>query len=238
MIRFVFATLAVLFLNSPTRADERVIGFASEVAINVDSTIDVTETISVNVEGAHIKHGIWRDFLTCYRGSQGREIDKGFDITSVKRNGQNENYALEEVLGGVRVKIGNGDVLLAYGTHTYEITYRAKKELSYFNNYDALFWNVTGGNWTLPIDKVEAIIHLPPEAKIIHHVGSTGELGSMGRDYYEKLSETSIYYAATTRQLVPGEGFVVAIAFTKGIVEQLRAQNEKFTSFCGVGFGI
>ena len=71
MIRFVFATLALLFLNAPTSADERVIGFASKVAINVDSTIDVTETISVNVEGVHIKHGIWRDFLTCYRTRKG-----------------------------------------------------------------------------------------------------------------------------------------------------------------------
>ena len=51
--------LAVLALGAVSaRAEERIFSFDSRIAVNADMSVDVTETITINVEGTNIKRGI------------------------------------------------------------------------------------------------------------------------------------------------------------------------------------
>ena len=239
MRRLTATVFFFILLLSPGLAAERITNFISEVGINVDSSIDVTETIAVNVEGDQIKRGILRDFPTRYRSRDGSEVEIGFDVVAVKRDGQSENYAVESIANGVRIKIGNRDVLLAPGPHSYEISYRATKEMGFFEGFDELYWNVTGNGWTFPIERAEAIIHLPPGAKIIQHAAYTGPQGAKGTDYRVTSSEGTIYRAQTTSGLAPGEGFTVAVGFTKGIVTPPPPEADTTKqSFIAMGGGL
>ena len=74
------AALAALLLaagRSGGRAHPR---FDSQVAIQKDGTLDVTETIHVRVENVAINHGIFRDFPTRYKAPGGRRVRVGFDL--------------------------------------------------------------------------------------------------------------------------------------------------------------
>ena len=50
-------------------ADERILGFHSEIRVMSDGIIEVTETIKVRAEGNRIRRGIYRDFPTEYQDS-------------------------------------------------------------------------------------------------------------------------------------------------------------------------
>ncbi len=213
--------LALLFLASlalDAEAIERITQFTSEATVNKDASLTVRETIAIVSEGDQIKHGIYRDFPTRYRSRHGFRVNAGFEVESVRRDGKAEPYALESISNGKRVKIGSGDVFVDPGPHTYEITYRATRELGFFKDYDELYWNVTGNDWKFPIEHAESIIHLPSGANIIQHAEYTGAQGESGSSFEVLEAAGDRYRARTTATLYPGQGFTVAVAWPKGFV--------------------
>jgi len=218
MLRYVIALLALFWLASPAAAEERILSFLSDVTVNRDSSLAVVETITVNAEGDRIRRGIFRDFPTRYVTLEGTSMEVGFEAESVRRDGQSEPYGLEDIANGVRVRIGSRDVFLSPGSHTYEISYRTTRQLGFFADYDEIYWNVTGNSWEFAIDEAAVAIHLPEGAAIRQHAAYTGPQGAQGKDFTVLAAEGGLYRAATSRALSPGEGFTVAVGFTKGIV--------------------
>ncbi len=134
-------------------AEEKITSFISDVTVNADASLEVRERISVNAEGDEIRRGILRDFPTIYTDRNGVRVKVGFEVIEVLRNGRSEPFGLESLSNGTRIRIGNKDVLIGSGIHVYEITYRTTRQLGFFEDYDELYWNVTGNGWTFPIDR-------------------------------------------------------------------------------------
>jgi uncharacterized membrane protein YgcG len=196
---------------------ERITAFSSDITIGRDGTLTVRETISVNAQRNRIQRGIFRDFPTVYGDDLGNRYRVGFDVQSVTRNGQEENFVLENIANGRRVRIGNADVFLTPGIHDYTIVYTTNRQIGFFEDYDSLYWNVTGNGWEFAIDYAEAVIRLPGENLEEFEV-YTGPEGASGRDATAtRLSADTVRFA-TTRRLGPGEGLTVAVSFPKGIV--------------------
>ena len=213
------ALLAIcLALASPALADERIKSFLSDVTVNADASIDVTETIVVTSEGNQIRHGIFRDFPTTYTDGHGQRVIVGFDVLGVRRDGRAEPYVLESLPNGTRIRIGDKDVWLEDAPHRYEISYRTTRQIGFFEKYDELYWNVTGNGWDFPIDAARVTITLPRGATIIQHAEFTGSYGSTS-DYSRVLAaEGNVFTAETTLALDPRQGFTVAVAWQKGLV--------------------
>ncbi|MGY9105650.1 MAG: DUF2207 domain-containing protein, partial [Alphaproteobacteria bacterium] len=77
-------------------------------------------------------------------------------VQSVMRNGRDENFVLENIANGQRVRIGNADTFLDLGIHVYTISYTSKGQIGFFEEHDELYWNVTGNGWDFAIDAAEA----------------------------------------------------------------------------------
>ena len=216
----VFAFLVGLLIAfvAPVRADERITSFISEVTVNADASLDVRETITVNAEGFDIRRGILRDFPTIYNDRRGTRVRVGFDVLDVRRDGRAEPYAIESISNGKRIRIGDKDVLLSGGQHTYQITYRTTRQIGFFPDFDELYWNVTGNGWTFAIDEARVIVRLPPGARIAQHAEYTGYQGAQGGDARVISTEGGRYEAETTRRLGSSEGFTIAVAWQKGLV--------------------
>ena len=88
MRAFLFALFALAVLHSAVQAEERIEQFTSDAQVNVDGSVDVTETISVNAESRQIRRGIFRDFPTTYTDRNGLRVVVGFEVISVKRDRQ------------------------------------------------------------------------------------------------------------------------------------------------------
>jgi len=213
------AAFACVLLASPASADERIIRYASDITINPDASLNVIETIEVRAEGRNIRRGIYRDFPTTYKDRLGNRIRVRFDVLGVRRDGAPENWTIETLRNGIRVRIGNANRLLAPDLHVYEITYRTTRQLGFFDQYDELYWNVTGNGWGFPIDEAVATVHLPAGARVVQDAAYTGRQGESGTNFQIE-SQTGIRVFRTTRPLAPGEALTIAVAWPKGYVSE------------------
>ena len=218
-MRRILIALLVLFCATTVAAAEEVIrNFISDVTVNTDGSLDVRETITVRAEGNEIKRGILRDFPTTYSDRNGVRVRVGFEVLGVERDGRDETYTVESISNGKRLKIGNADVFLDFGEHTYKITYRTTRQIGFFDRFDELYWNATGNGWTFPIERATAIIRLPSGAEIQQHAVYTGYQGQTGSDATVTSADGNRFEARTTRRLEASEGFTVAAGWQKGIV--------------------
>jgi hypothetical protein len=214
------ALLALLLTLTPAiaHADERILRYASDVAIQPDASIEVIETIDVRAERNAINHGIFRDFPTRYRGPHGSQVRVGFTFEGATLDGQPVEATTSPVFNGVRIKIGDPDTFVEAGEHRYVIRYRTTRQLGRFKDYDEIYWNATGNGWMFPIDVAEARIRLPQPVKLGRRAVYTGPQGST--EHFAEVVEEKPGEIAfrTTRPLGSNEGLTVAVAFPKGVV--------------------
>ena len=119
-----------------------------------------------------------------------------------------------------RVYIGQKEVFLDPGEHTYIFEYITTRQIGFFRDHDELYWNVTGNGWEFPIEKATASVSLPGEAgkHIIGMDGYTGPRGSKEQDFTVSLDREGIPIFSTTGTLDPLEGLTVVVSWQKGLV--------------------
>ncbi len=208
-------------LSSPAvAAPEHILEFTSLLQINADASLTVTETIRVQAAGREIKRGLVRDFPTTYRDHLGNRVQVGFEILEVLRDGRPEPYHTQAAANGVQLFIGKKDVFLPPGQYTYTIRYQTHRQLGFFKDYDELYWNVTGHGWTFPILRAEAVVELPPGAKLLQYAAYTGSYGSREQAVRVRYDAAGRPVFTTTRPLGVKEGLTIAVAWPKGLVHE------------------
>ena len=214
------AAFLTIILPQAAAAEERITYFDSRIAIQADGTLEVTETINVRVENVAINHGIYRDFPTRYKAPGGRRVRVGFNLVETLLDGNPEPNSVETLTNGVRIRIGSADRIVPQGVHAYTIRYRATRMLGRFDQYDELYWNVTGNGWDFPIDKASATITLPSPVYFGKRAAYTGVQGSTESAAVADEQAPGLIGFETTRPLYSREGLTIAVAFPKGIVTE------------------
>ncbi len=213
-----FLLVTLLLFSSPLQAEERITSFDSRVTIEQSGVVTVIETIAVVAEGKEIKRGIYRDFPTEYTDRSGHLVRVGFTPLRVERDGRPEPFFLKEMGNGVRIYMGEENVFLVPGPYTYTLTYQTSRQIGFFAGYDELYWNVTGNDWSFPIERVTATVVLPEETPILQHALYTGRQGSRATDGEVAGQAGNTISFRTTVPLQPREGLTVAVAWPKGVV--------------------
>jgi len=216
--------LAAILLLLPLVAisDERILSFDSNIVVRQDGALEVTETISVRAEGARIERGIYRDFPTTYRDQYGNRHTVHYEPLAVLRDGSPENFFSEGQRNGVRTYFGSSNVYLEPGIYTYVYRYRASRMLGFFDEFDELYWNVTGHDWAFPIDRASATITLDFDGgpQILGFDAWTGPIGSVSQDFTGSIPEAGKVQFSSTRELGRSEGLTVVANWPKGFVAE------------------
>lgn len=195
---------------------ERILDFHADIVVDSLSKLTVTETIVANAKGLLIQRGIYR-MLPTSRDINNRSISVKYDVVSVKKNGIKEPFHTKRENGFYYIYIGDRDVMLPTGVYTYEITYDTYNQIGYFEDFDEVYWNVSGNDWAFEIDTIRATVHLPQGADIIQNACYTGELGSTETNCSSQIeSPNTIHWRAES--LDPKEGLTVAVGFKKSVV--------------------
>lgn len=207
---------------SNLQAEERILVYHSEIGILEDGRLDVTETIRVRAEGNHIRRGIYRDFPTRYEDRAGNRYRVGFEVVSVERNGRPEDWHTERMSNGVRIYAGKANRFLDPGEHEYRFRYVTSRQLGFFEDYDELWWNVTGNGWRFSIDQASATIRLPSAvaAEDLILNAYTGAYGSTASHARFGIVDGQTARFETSRGLSPWENLSVIVAFPKGLVAE------------------
>ena len=217
--RILFGSL-LFTAPSVANADERILRYLSDVQIQKDSSLEVSETIDVRAEHDRINHGIYRDFPTRYAGPNGTQYHVRFTFEGATLDGSAVPASASPVFNGVRIKIGDPDRLVDVGEHSYTIRYRATREIGRFPGFDELYWNATGNGWIFPIDVAEARIRLPEPVSFGQRAAYTGPQGSTASNAEVVQEARGDILFRTTQALGPFEGLTVSAAFPKGVVAQ------------------
>ena len=123
---FILGLVAVLFISAPSvNAEERINSFISNIQVNTNGSIDVTEIISYDFGNAY-RHGIYRDIPTIvYRENNTKYVLK-YKVKGVTdENGKSYQYSTLYPPDYLRLKIGDSNKTIT-GLHSYEIRYNVE----------------------------------------------------------------------------------------------------------------
>jgi Predicted membrane protein (DUF2207). len=218
IVAAIAVTVALCFAQT-ARAQEIIRAYNSQVEINPDGSIDVTESITVHAEGNQIRRGIYRDFPTQYEDSHGNRVNVALEVIGVERNGAREPWFTEKMTNGVRINTGNDSFLPVPADYTYKLRYRTTRQLGFFADHDELYWNAIGTGWVFPIESSTVVVRLPSPVPVdkLHAEGYTGPQGAKGTAYTAEIPEPGVARYTLTQPLGPYEGFTIVLSFPKGI---------------------
>ena len=197
---------------------EKINSFHSEINIQKDGAVTVTEYINVTATGDQIRRGIFRA-LPLVRNINGEKDPVSYKIISVERDNRPEDYHVKKSEGKLTVYIGSEDYFLPAGIYTYTIKYETFNQIGFFDHYDEFYWNVNGTDWNFETDSISTEITFPDDVKISQFRCYTGTQGSTAENCSgQKLSDNTIIFSA--KNLREKENLTVAAGFNKGVFEK------------------
>lgn len=167
----IFINLAYRFSSASSKSAD---GFTIEkykIILNVseNNTIDVKEYITVNFyEKGH--HGIYRfipEWLE-YTGKDHNTISRKSKISNLVS--YSDNYSISTVKGKKRIKLGNANITLPTGPHTYAIGYTYDMGADPYDNFDEFIFHAFGDFWGTRINNATIEIHLPKNANVDNNI--------------------------------------------------------------------
>ena len=201
-------------------AREEILRFHSLLELQDDGGVVVTETITVRAEGRQIKRGIYRDIPYNYVGSLGDRRPAGLKLLDVDSDVTGKAHFTERKGEYLRIYMGERNYFLPTGTYTYTFRYSMDGQVGFFDDYDEIYWNVTGNRWSFPINEVVSRIVIPERGKIGQTAAYTGRRGSTGKDYDVRTVANNVVEFRSTRKFSRGEEITVAAGWPKGIIAE------------------
>ena len=208
----IFLLLLFTFPFLSVQAAEKITKFDARAVVHLDGRVEITENITVNVEHNQIRRGIYRDIPLSAR--------QKLDITGLQMDGAPHPYFTEKQKGSVRINFGD-DRYIPRGLHTYTLRYTMQNVVGFFQDYDEIYWNVTGNDWAFPIEIARGSVILPEGAKVLEDKISsyTGRRGSKS----SRAERRGLTFQ--TAFLQPHEGLTVAVPFKKGLLHENKSHQ-------------
>lgn len=224
-VRLAALILGALFAppGSAAQEVEEILSYDVVVEVEAGGAMLVSEALRVRALGQEIQRGIYRDIPTGFPRARGLgRIEAPFEVLSVTRGGVPEPYSVQAIggpagRGGMRIRVGDADVLLDPGVYDYEIRYRTDRWIVFSEENDRLYWNVTGNGWGFPIGSASARIVLPEVTQppvLDSWTGYEGATENHAEASWDPGARTAVF--RTSRALRPSEGLTVSVTAASG----------------------
>ncbi len=190
--------------------------FDATIRVEGEGWIDVREQIQVRFDGSW--NGIFRTIPVEYRTPQGFSYRLRLsDVTVTGTDGT--TYEVDSSREGhyrkLRIRVpGATDA-----TRGVVIHYRIPNALKFWDEYDELYWNVTGDEWDVPIRAASAMVILPGGATGIRTASWTGGYGSTENAASVENTGEALFFE-TREPLDYREGLTIAVAWDPGVVDR------------------
>jgi len=220
-----FSVLAVLLLSSSgveardvsQITDWYIKDFQSDIVVNKDSSLDITEKIVADCGDLTDKHGIFRILPTYYQKTASEKVYTPITLKSITDfDGNQISYSSSRSSGSLTWKIGDASKTV-HGENNYKIIYHVENAMRFGNKkFDEFYWNLNGNFWQIETDHFLATVHFPvePLSKTIDlYSGSFGEK-DQGLASYSWIDNKTLT-VESKQTLLAGEGITVSATFAK-----------------------
>ncbi len=222
LFRLALLIIALIFLGTPF-TDQPLLArslvfesFHADIRVDPSGELEVTETIRARFEGSW--NGLYRFIPVQYVTPQGFSYKLRLDLESIT----------DELMRPLRYQTSSERHYRRFtiwipgaqdAIRTVVIRYRVGFGLRFLDDYDELYWNVTGDEGLVPVELASARIQLPSEVTGIRGVAFTGGYGSQEQSAQVQVAEETVTFQAT-RELNIREGLTVAVAWDRGIIHR------------------
>jgi uncharacterized membrane protein len=208
----------VAILSAPAFArDWRITRFDDELNIAQDGTMTVREHLVINFNGEF--HGIYRDIPIQYPGPHGSNYTLFLSITGVSDDWGHKLKYESSVKGDYRhLKIYIPDAVNT--TRAVNIEYTVKNGIRWFDDHDELYWNITGNDWAVPIDNVNASILFPPGAANNLRAQAFTGLYGLQEQNATVVVNGNLVKVQSSEPLSMREGITADVYITKGVLTE------------------
>ncbi len=196
----------------------------SDIIVNEDSSLLITETIIADCGNLPDKHGIFRILPTIYKSGLKAtktpvELISIEDVYGTRLPFTTINDSLNHT---TTWKIGDPDVTVT-GENSYVITYLVKNTIRFTNeSFDEFYWNLSGNYWDIEIDSFSSTIYFPnsitkENAKLNLYSGKKDENTNMYSTY--KWEDDNTLTISSTKTLPVRTGITASVTFPKNIIK-------------------
>lgn len=221
---FVLATI----LAPETQAEDNITDwyiqkFDTEITVNTDSSLDITERITADCGNLPDKRGIFRILPTVYSPEKGNLVNTPIELKSITDfQGNNYKYSTSNnrIDHTVTWKIGNPNKIVQ-GVNNYQIKYHVKNTIRFANNqFDEFYWNLNGNFWQMEIDSFSATINFPAginkdNTQLNLYTGTFGEKNQNASLEWLSPSQLKV---TSTKVLNSSEGITLSATFPKNVI--------------------
>ncbi len=204
IFRFFLVFYALLWTGS-ARAEE-IQSFHAEIRARSDTSLDVTEIITMDFQGAE-RHGIYRIIPMVYDRNGGRYTIhlRVLGVTDAK----NQSHSFETSRQGrdINIKIGDPDRTVS-GVQVYKIHYLVRRAVNFFGGAPEVYWNATGNEWPFAMKNASARFYPPPHVPVASLKTDSffGPPGETQRANVQTEAKSVLFY---TPNLPPGDGLTL-----------------------------
>jgi uncharacterized membrane protein len=223
-------SLFVLLAAAPANAQsiEQILDFHVDAELTSDRMLTITETIKYDF-GNLQRRGIFRVIPERYNRF-GAKYRYRYEVGETLMDGRPVDQQVTREGSSIRIRLGNPDITIT-GVHTYTITYTTDRAINDFpeDGVRELYWNVTGNEWQVPIQKASVTLQGPGKASDL--ICFTGPFGSTSQDC-AITSGGNVVEAGTNPsaiqsmpELLPYHGLTVAIRWPEELIAPLTWQK-------------
>ena len=191
--------------------------FQSDIIVNKDSSLDITENITADCGNLPDKHGIFRVLPLFYQKTASEKVKTPIKLSSITDfNNIGYNYSASFNGKTVTWKIGDPNQTVS-GVNNYKIVYNVANTMRFSAaNFDEFYWNLNGNFWDIETDHFLATVHFPVEPldkNINLYSGAFGQKNA-GLVKYGWIDAKTLF-VESTQPLKIDEGITASVTFVK-----------------------
>ena len=232
--RALLVSAALLALPDRAHAQDTgwtITDFHADYVVHPDGSLGVIERIIVDFDGLE-RHGIYRSIPVVYKRQVSEDVPMSagrvrFSLDVREVTDAAGNPLPYEISGVQKRKSASGtrDRTVS-GRQVYVIDYTLSGGLGFFEEFDELYWQVTGTRWPVSIEHASATVLLPPDLATAFadsvpwqarcYAGgpeSTSDAGCAAT--YEP---PGTYRFETVAPLIAGQGLTFGAGWPKGLI--------------------
>ncbi len=210
--RVIVAIVGLFFCGQLVQAEEIIHNYNIDILINKDASIDIVEKIKYDF-GTYSRHGIYRIIPVKYLTASNNWRKIRISDVNVILDGEKVKYKKSKQGRNLKIKIGSASKTIS-GQHEYQIKYKVKGAINYFEEHDELYWNVIGGEWEVPIQQSLATISAPEITKTACFQGMYGSLEEC------VITATNTNATFKFKTLQPEEMGTIVVGIKSGVLDK------------------
>ena len=208
--------------------------FDATYQLRPDAVALITEDIRVDF-GSLEKHGIFRDIPVEYKYDSKHNRLITIEGIRVDDGEKAWKFTASRVGANLRIKIGDPDRTIS-GPQRYRIRYEVRGAVNAFDDHDEFFWNVTGNQWPVPMQRV-TMSGNAPASDVTCYQGARGS----STPCRSEVATPAINQYFEADGLRSGEGLTIVVAMDKGLIQvpppqlvRVKSAGEQVKDFVGL----